>query len=541
MSPNFVQEQEFQFEILNKKIITIHNTLMGKRNCLFDHLKANDNIYGIQKDLAYLQTELNITELSNYKTLQLILSSENPDDIIKILNFIYLQNNYYTLFLCLFHKLSLVRKTAITLLMNGFEINPLIMSFFQSAFNLEDPYLVLVFPEEFKLNCIKHLNRETVRWLTSLNQKTSQNLIWQRYSQQDILLSIETQKKSTETIEESFAIKSDVPISSSISVASITKWIQSIPENPDTIIADQMAVKLDKVYSLRAKWLNSNSRLKTAHKILERLFEKWEENNESEFAKAFQMFISGMSKEDRQIFFIFGASSEHLNIMTLSFKYITEISPISSANIFSNRKTSQNYIHAIFQAKYFGESENKNPMFLMINEHFDDLIVQLKEVEDIFIPSKKETDDKFAIPLLESITKAQTRMVKYPHHKGYFKSFHFEPGKPSKKFAQQIVSEPCSALEIQAISGIAIVLTELKTRSTPLPMKLLKYEINTKLAFKPSNKFEPKYLKLSKKSTSKKEKTLADIFGTNPTVEDKGNEFTLEQILNTKPNKKKPE
>ena len=72
MSPNFVQEQEFEFEISNKKIITTHNTLMGKRNCLFDHLKANDNIYGIQKDIAYLQAELDITELSNYKILQIM-------------------------------------------------------------------------------------------------------------------------------------------------------------------------------------------------------------------------------------------------------------------------------------------------------------------------------------------------------------------------------------------------------------------------------------------------------------------------------------
>lgn len=534
MLSQYTLEQEFIFEISGKKIGTIHNPILGKRNSLFESVKSKDNIYGIQYDIKSLQEQLGITDLNYEKAYQKIIKEQNEDDVLKILNYVYLQNNYYILVLCLYHKSPLVRKTAFTLLCNGFEVNPLIMSFFQAAFSLTDPYKVLIFPENFKADSLTFLNRETVRWITSLYRQTNQNKIWQRYNSQDINASIETQKNFISTIDEADSLQNKDQVINSIAIDSIFKRLQNLPFDSKEAIAD-------KNNKLMHKWLHANSRVITAHKFLERLIEKWDEKEESEFSNTFFSFLSNLPSSERHIFFVYGASSEQINIMSLSFKYITQVSPITMDSLNTNQKLAQIYVKAIIQSKYYGEARNKDSFFIKVNDHFNDLMIQLKEVEDIFIPINNEVNPAYSIPTLEATPKSQVRKLNYPHQKGFFKSFHFEPGKPSRRFAQLLTSEPCSALEIQGISGMAIVLSENKTRTTTLPSFLPNFEFKAKIAFKPSNKFDLKYFKVNKdKLKAKAEKTLADIFGDTELEELEKPGLTLEQILNNKTQNKKP-
>lgn len=541
MLSQYTQEQEFTFEISGKKITTTHNPILGKRNSLFDVLKTKSNIYGIQTDITLLQAELSIADLNNEKMFQKIINDENSENIIKLLNYIYLQNNFYFLFLCFYHKMPIVRKTAFTLLCNGFEVNPLIVSFIQSAFDLTDPHQALVFSAKFKQDCLSYLNREVVRWLTSLHQQTKNNKIWQRYNIQEINFAKEAQKKTVDTKEESIVSEAVIQPINTFATDLIFKWLLALPNKPNEIQGDNIASKTDKGFALKNKWLNANSRVKTAHKFLERIFEKWDENKEAEFNKAFLAFLSEMTLFDRHIFFIYAASSEQKNIMTISHKYLTDISTIKVENILTNQKDAQEYVKAIIQSKNYGEAKNKQLYYNVINDYFVDLIIQLKEVEDIFIPIKNENDCNFALPIIETVTKVQVRKLSYPHQKGFFKSFHFETGKPSKRFSQMIKTEPSSALEIQGISGIAIVLGENKTRATTLPLRLPDYEFKSRIDFKPSNKFDLKYFKVNKsRLASKKEKTLEDIFGETSIGDEEKEESTLEQILNNKINKEKP-
>lgn len=537
MLSQYEQNAEFAFEIVNKKIKTIQTPIVGKRISLFDILKSNENIYGVQDDLTTLQAELEISTLNNLNYFDLIQNTQDIDRQLKILNLIYLQNNIYSLILLLYHNSAHIRKAAFTLLLNGFEINPLMISFFQTAFKMQDPYSILIFPDKNKSNFKNYLNRECVRWLTSLYQQTKQDKIWQRYSEQDIQLSIETQKNSTKIFEDSFSTEVKSKPEKNVLIDTIVIWMRQVSNSQNTIIPDSLEIKQDKVYSLRYKWLQANSRIKSAQKFLERLLQKWDDKKESEFSKAFLMFLSGLSLSDRQIFFIYGAAIEDENIMSLCFRYITEVSPITSEHVFSDKKIAQQYVKAIIQAKFYGAANNSLPLFKIINDHFDNLIMQLKEVEDVFIPIKKEIDCQFAIPLIEQPKKQNVRQVLHPHLKGFFKSFHFQAKKPVMQFTELEENMPSSALELQAISGIPIVLSEVQTRTSFLPPQLPEYERNYKLAFKPSSSFDPKYLKVSKiKPTLKKEKTLADIFG-KPTVDKSG--FTLEQILNNDADKKK--
>jgi len=538
MLTQYEQNSEFTFEIIGKKIKTIQTPIIGKRNTLFEILKSNENIYGIQFDLATLQAELEMPSLEGINYFDLLQKTEDSDKQLKILNLIYLQDNIYPLILLLYHQSANIRKASFTLLLNGFEINPLIISFFQTAFKVQDPYSILVFPEKSKKNFKNFLNRECVRWLTSLNQQTSTDKIWQKYTEQDINLAIETQKDSSKIFENSFSNDTQPRLEKNAMVDSILVWLKQISSSQNTIIPDSIEVKQDKIYSLRYKWLQSSSRIGTAHKFLERLLQKWNDEKESEFSKAFIMFFSGLSISDRQIFFIYGASIENESIMSMCFRYITEIAPITSEQIFSEKKIAQQYVKAIMKAKFYGLAHNKLPLFKVINEHFENLILQLKGVEDIFIPIKNDIDCSFAVPLIEQPKKQNEHPVTYPHAKGFLKSFHFQAQKPSLQFDVLVENMPSSALELQAISGIPIALAEVQARTSILPAPLPEFERNYKLAFKPSSVYDPKYLKVSKINPSPKtEKTLADIFG-KPTPDSK-KEFTLEQILNNDADQKK--
>ena len=76
-----------------------------------------------------------------------------------------------------------------------------------------------------------------------------------------------------------------------------------------------------------------------------------------------------------------------------------------------------------------------------------------------------------------------------------------------------------------------------------MPLNLPDYDFKAIAAFKPSNKFDPKYFKINKnKLKANKAKTLADIFGDSSTEEEEDDSpVTLEQILNNKNNKGKTE
>ena len=545
MLNQYTLEPEFKFQITGKKIETIHSPISGKRSCLFEVLKSPDNIYGIQLDINILQAEVDFGNQENLEgAYQEALLSDDADKIIKTLNYIYLKEDYYFLILCLYHKSYLVRKNSFTLLCSGFEINPLVLSFFQAAFNFNDPYQTLVFPENLRNDCQNYLNREFVRWLTSLYLQTSKNKIWQRYNPQEIIQAIETQKKSNFITVEATLENSNKQIINSKAIELYSKDLNELPKEGSEIIVDSSNPTSDKSNTLKNKWFQASNKLKTSHKFLERLFEKWEEKKSSEFANALMTFLSYLTYSERYIFFIYGASSLNINAMSLSYKYILEISPLNAGNLVSlTKEDAQKLVSAIIHSKYFGESKNNELLFRTINQHFDELIINLKEVDNIFIPVINETDIQKFIPEVETTSKLQVRKLNYPHQKGFFKSFHFDPGKISNRFSQQLRSEPNSALEIQSISGIAIVLSEHKTRSTPLPLNLPDYDFKAIAAFKPSNKFDPKYFKINKnKLKANKAKTLADIFGDSSTEEEEDDSpVTLEQILNNKNNKGKTE
>ncbi len=508
-------EPEFRFDISENQIHTHFTPMMGQRFCLNQSLKRADNPYGIAGYKDDLKAKVSSLTKNDYNHLIDTLNHEDESIALDALNYLFLENNLRDLINCLFFNRYVIRKGAFTLLMENIEINNKTASFFNSFFQGKSPTLTIMIPSGFETNYRKHLDREVVRWLTAMYTEIGNHPIWLPFKNspleiQEIELATTEEKAPSATLPE-------MKLRASSLINDVLLWLASTSKAPQTIISQDLTTNPEKIYQLRNKWQKANNKIKTSHKFLTKLIENWVPGKPSEFMNAFEVFYSGLSKGSKQIFFIYCSSSNDETLQAISWKSLTEIFPIDPKDLFKDKKYAQQLTKAIFQSKLYGEHNTHHPNFEVISQHYTDLITQLREVENIFIPDdEKHFDITWANG--ESIsTIQQIKKTKYPHTRRTLSNYHFEVQEPQTKFLPYKEQTPCSAHQILAISGIAIETPEFKSSIHPLPTQYSNWESQYKVLFKASNKFDPRYHKVpikTPKAKKEENKTLDDIFNT---------------------------
>ncbi|PCJ58500.1 MAG: hypothetical protein COA79_13375 [Planctomycetota bacterium] len=515
MVSQYKPENEFTIDLINDSICTTHSPYTGKLFYLEEKNTTSENPYGINFTINPDSEKLKTNTKKGFEKFQNILLGSDKSKTFEVLNDLYLNNDFRELTYCLYHIKKNVRHCAFSLLCSKIIIDQTTAPFFKVFFRNGNPISTVLIPDGYQNNYIKFLERDFVRWLTAIEKNTGHDELWKKFSEED--LSIANIVETIQTKEDSEGENSqEIIFNQSPEVNSIVSWLATIPEENSTIMSDQSSMKAEKIYRLRGKWLHSVSKLKTAHKFITRLIEKWDMQDESEFTKSFKMFFSGLTRSAKQVFFIFGASSQDDKIQSLSYLYITSTMPIVNDDFFSTRKNAQNYVKAIYQSQLYIKTETQNSNAQSINNHFENLMTQLKEVEEIYIPTQETQDPSWAIATLEPIKNAKASiMVEYPHRSPTFNKYHFEIEIPKLHYLKYAGEEGTSAHEINAISGLAIEYHSDKSMITAKPLELTPFDLQYKMSFMASSKFDRRAHKKAKIIVVKKvvkEKTLEDIF-----------------------------